>query len=79
MEIRFHLDEHIDAAVAEGLRHRGIGVTTTVETGLSGADDEAHLAFALNEHRVVMTHDDDFLVLHAAGTPHAGIAYCHQR
>lgn len=26
----------------------------------------------------MITHDDDFLRLHAAGTPHCGIAYCHQ-
>jgi hypothetical protein len=26
----------------------------------------------------MVTHDDDYLRLHAAGTPHAGIAFCKQ-
>jgi antitoxin component of RelBE/YafQ-DinJ toxin-antitoxin module len=32
--IRFHLDENISASVADGLKRRGIDVTTTVEVGL---------------------------------------------
>ncbi len=32
--IRFHLDENISLAVANGLRWRGIDVTTTPEEGL---------------------------------------------
>jgi predicted nuclease of predicted toxin-antitoxin system len=76
--LSFHLDEHIHPAIAAGLRRRGIDVTTTIEAGLSGADDEQHVAFALTEVRVVVTHDDDFLVLHSQGVPHAGIAFCHQ-
>ena len=47
MPIRYHLDEHVESAVAEGLRRRGIDVTTTVKAGLQGAEDPAHLAFAL--------------------------------
>jgi hypothetical protein len=27
---------------------------------------------------VIVTHDHDFLRLHAANTAHSGIAYCHQ-
>lgn len=77
MEIRFHLDEHIDAAIANGLRQRGIDSTTTADAGLLQATDEEHLAYALAEGRVVVTHDDDFLELHSRGIPHAGIAYCH--
>jgi predicted nuclease of predicted toxin-antitoxin system len=56
----------------------GIDVTTTAEAGLLGANDLAHLAFGLAQGRVVVTHDDDFLVHHAQGVPHAGIAFCHQ-
>jgi predicted nuclease of predicted toxin-antitoxin system len=44
---------------------------------LLGASDDQHLAWALAEGRVLFTQDDDFLRLHAAGFPHAGIAYCH--
>ena len=32
--IRFHLDEHVDPAIATALRRAGIDVTTTVEAGL---------------------------------------------
>ena len=79
MEVRFHLDEHIHPAIAVGLRRRGIDVTTAVEVGLLSAPDEDHLAFALREGRVIMTHDEDYLVLDSKGTAHAGIAYCHPR
>jgi hypothetical protein len=77
--IRFHLDEHVDPAVAAGLRARGIDVTTTIEAGLESASDAGHLQFALGEGRVVITHDRDFLRLHSAGVSHAGIAYCAQQ
>jgi predicted nuclease of predicted toxin-antitoxin system len=76
--IRFHLDEHCPVTLAEGLRRRGIDVSTTPEVGLLHASDEDHVAFALREGRVIFTHDDDYLILHASGVPHAGIAYCHQ-
>ena len=76
--IRFHLDEHIPTAVALGLRRRGIDVTTTADAELCGADDEAQMARAASQGRVIVTHDDDFLVLHSRGVRHAGIAYSHQ-
>lgn len=76
--IKFHLDEHVPPAIADGLRRRGIDVTTTLDAGLGGADDSDHIAFALAEGRVIFTHDDDYLTLHARGVEHTGIAYCHQ-
>jgi hypothetical protein len=60
------------------LRQRGIDVTTARDANLIGATDTAHLAFATGQERVLMTHDHDFLRLHAQSTSHAGIAYCHQ-
>ena len=77
MGVRYHLDEHIDPAVAAGLRARGIDVTTTNEAGLLGADDEEHLRFAIAEQRAIMTHDEDFLVFHTQKRPHYGIVFCH--
>ena len=74
--IRFHLDEHVDHAIAAGLRQRGIDATTSMDAGLLEADDEDHVAFALRENRVIITNDADFLRLHQRGTEHAGIAYC---
>jgi hypothetical protein len=37
--IRFHLDEHADPAIAEGLRRHGGDVTTTRDAGLIHAPD----------------------------------------
>jgi predicted nuclease of predicted toxin-antitoxin system len=76
--IRFHLDEHVSPAVASGLRHLAIDVTTTQDAGLLGASDDAHIAFALAQGRVTFTQDDDFLALSSQGVEHAGIAYCRQ-
>ena len=76
--LRFHLDEHIAGAIAVGLMRHGVDVTTSESANLIGADDEEQLEFALRENRVLVTHDDDFLRLHAAGTEHAGIAWCRQ-
>jgi len=61
--IRFHLDESVSNAIAEGLRLRKIDVTTSPEEGLIGASDEEQLAFALSSTRVIFTFDDDFLQL----------------
>lgn len=78
MEIRFHLDESVSNAVANGLDHRGIDVTTSKTAGLIGAPDQQQLDHATREKRVLVTHDDDFLRIHAAGAEHAGIVYAHQ-
>jgi uncharacterized protein with PIN domain len=77
--LRFHLDEHVSPAVAAGLRLRGIDVSTAHDARLIGAGDAEHLAFALREKRVMVTHDRHFPRLHAAGHKHAGIAYCYQQ
>jgi predicted nuclease of predicted toxin-antitoxin system len=74
--IRFHLDENCHPAIAEGMRRRGVDVTTTPEVGLLPASDEKQIAYALPLGRVIFTQDRDFLRLHAAVVPHAGIAYC---
>lgn len=74
--IRFHLDENASRAIAGGLRRLGIDVTTTPDAKLLGAIDEQQLAYCLAEGRILFTQDQDFLILDAAGTPHAGIVYC---
>jgi len=76
--LQFHLDEHVSPAVAEGLRRRGIVVSTTEDTDLKGASDREQISFALSKRRVLVTHDRDFLRWHSLGTKHAGVAYCYQ-
>lgn len=75
MAIRFHLDESMPNAVAEGLRRRGHDVTTSVEVGLLAARDDEQLAFATREGRVLITRDQDFLRLHAENQEHAGVIF----
>ncbi|HVS80201.1 MAG TPA: DUF5615 family PIN-like protein [Pyrinomonadaceae bacterium] len=73
--IRFHLDEHVDPAIATALRRAGIDVTTTNEVGLRTRDDEAHLQFARAEGRVIVTRDQDFLSVAGRVADHSGIAF----
>ena len=75
VDIRYHLDEHIDSAVAAGLRLRGVDVTTTIEQGLDGASDSRQMEFARGQGRVLVTCDSDFLALANSGVPHAGIVF----
>jgi len=77
--IRFYMDEHVDAAVTEGLRRRRVDVLTAQEAGLAAADDTDHVALARAEGRVIVTQDAHFLGLHKAGVSHPGIAYAPQR
>lgn len=75
--LRFHLDESVDPAVANGLRGRGADVTTSQNASLLQASDQRQLAFCLAEQRILVTHDEDFLALARGGIEHGGIAYCH--
>src|SRR5215208_1274732 len=72
------MDEHVPRAVTEGLRRRGVEVLTAQDAGMMTAEDEQHVVLALGEGRVIFTQDADFLRLHAAGRPHAGIVYAPQ-
>ena len=76
--MRFHLDEHVAHAIAEGLRRRGIDVTTTVDAALLSAPDELHIAFSKREDRVVITNDPDLMRHAAADATHCGIAFYPQ-
>ena len=78
-KIKFHLDENVSNAIAQGLRMRGVDVTTSPEFGLIGASDEEQLAHAFSQKRVIFTFDDDFLRLAATGIAHCGIIYARQQ
>jgi len=73
--IRFHLDENCDPRIAAGLALHGVDVTTTPEAGLLHVSDEAQLAFALAQGRVIVTQDTDFLRIAAAGQETPGVAF----
>jgi predicted nuclease of predicted toxin-antitoxin system len=76
--IRCYTDENISRGVINGLRQRGVDVLSVPEAQMMGASDEAHLTFALEHERIIVTHDDGFLRLAASGKTHAGIVYCSQ-
>jgi hypothetical protein len=46
-EIRFHLDESVDPAVAIALRRHGVNITSARDVGLLGAADEAQMEYAV--------------------------------
>ncbi|WP_420455955.1 DUF5615 family PIN-like protein [Rubrivirga sp.] len=76
--IRYYADGHVARAVVDGLRRRGVDVATVVEMDALGDSDEAHLARAHRDGRVVFSQDTDFLRLAAAGVDHSGVVYARQ-
>lgn len=76
--IRFHLDENVDPDIALALRRAGIDITTSQDTNLLAQSDTVQLDFARTESRVLVTHDDDFLILNSQGIAHSGIVYCQK-
>lgn len=78
-KIKYYMDEHVPLAVTLGLQRRGIDVLTVQDAELIGADDIIQLQYALNNQRVVVSQDTDFLVLHSQGYSHAGIVYAPQQ
>lgn len=73
--IRYHLDENLHHAIATGLRRRGIDITTTSDAGLVGTTDESQLNYAIQNHRILVTSDTDFLRIHSQSEFHFGIVY----
>jgi hypothetical protein len=77
-KIKFHLNENANNAVAEGLRRRGIDVTTTAQLSLICVSDQAQIEFALSQKRAIFTQNTDFLRMQQIGITHVGIVYCLQ-
>ncbi len=82
MSIALYFDHNVRAAIAIGLRQRGVDVLTAFEDGFAEAEDPAVLAHATELCRVAFTNDDDFLaVAHVwlkTGRGFAGVIYVHQ-
>ncbi len=77
--LRYHLDENVEWALADGLRRHRLDVTSTPPDLPKGTPDPDQLAYTFAEQRVVVTRDDDLLGLSSAGSLHAGIAYYRPR
>lgn len=63
--IRFHLDENVAPDIALALKRASIDVITSQEAELIAESDIVQLSFAKTQSRVLVTHDDDFLILHS--------------
>lgn len=74
--LTFFFDQHIPVAVARGLRRRGVDVLTAQDAERCGETDIDQLQYARQQNRVLVTFDDDFLILATNREPHAGIAFC---
>ncbi len=74
-DLRLHLDENISGSVAKLLRTCGFDVTTTNDVGLRAKSDTTHMTYALQQQRVIVTRDRDFLELHDQDHAHSGIIY----
>ena len=80
---RAYADENVDARIVEALRERGFDVVTARDVRMLGQTDDAQLAYAADQGRVLLTFDrGNFRRLHArfveAGREHAGIALLPQ-
>ncbi|MFQ3647923.1 MAG: DUF5615 family PIN-like protein [Aggregatilineales bacterium] len=56
----FYLDEHIGRVVAKSLQSRGIVAIRAVDVGMTGRQDEEHLAYATERELVMVTFDHPF-------------------
>jgi hypothetical protein len=76
------MDHHVDAAITEGLRLRGIDVLTSRDDGTDTWDDEQLPERATALGRVLFSQDDDLLAIagrrQRAGQPFGGLVYGHQ-
>jgi hypothetical protein len=78
----FYFDQHVPAAIARGLRLRGVDIITAFEDGNAALDDESLLNRATSLGRPLVTQDEDFLAITSArraeGREFSGVIYAHQ-
>ena len=61
-----YADVHVPFPIVQGLRTRGMDVVAAQERGQQHADDDVLMSQALQERRVMLTSDHDFLRLAAS-------------
>ena len=81
--ISLYLDEHVQFALREALKARGVNVLTTQEAGNIGKDDVSQLIFASQDNRVIFSYNKrHFANLHyewlTRKRPHGGIILSDQ-
>jgi hypothetical protein len=65
--LRIVVDENLDQRILRGLRRRlpALDYVVTQEEGMKGATDPLVLAWAADQHRVLVTHDVNTIPTHA--------------
>jgi len=58
---KYYSDENFPAGAVQIVRSSGLHVLTAQEASLRGHPDENHVAFALKNHRILLTCDRDYL------------------
>ena len=80
-ELRFYADTHISKQVALQLRQRAIDIIRCEEVGMAEASDEAHLEYATEQGRILLTVDKGFrdraFNWLAQGRKHGGVIIIH--
>ena len=76
--MKIYADENIERSIIDGLRRRGIEVISAGELEYYGKSDEFHIRKALEMNAVILTHDNDFLMI-AERIDHSGIIFSHSR
>lgn len=64
--------------MVEGLRRRGVNVSSAKDLGKLGLTDEQQIKVANTRRAVIFTHDVDFIRM-ATERHHPGIIYVHQQ
>jgi hypothetical protein len=82
--IELYLDEDVSVLVADLVRARGFGATTTQEAGMAGKDDPEQLTFAVDREAAMLTHNrKDYETLaqeyFTVGQAHYGIIVAARR
>jgi predicted nuclease of predicted toxin-antitoxin system len=55
--IDLYLDEDVDVLVADMVQARGFAASTTQEAGQIGNNDAEQLAYAVSQHKTLLTHN----------------------
>jgi predicted nuclease of predicted toxin-antitoxin system len=82
MSLSFYFDHHMHAAIVAALRGRGIDCLTAAADGADRLRDEQLLERATHLGRVLVSNDEDHLVIASAwmlaGRDFSGVVYCRQ-
>lgn len=83
MSVALYMDVHVPRAITNALMTRGVDVLTAQDDLAEQMDDADLLDRAMQLNRVIVTQDDDFLVIASrrqkSGMSFAGVIFAHQQ